>query len=256
MECLSDCDLWGSKYSDVLDDLELVGCFSDDFFPDFDTKVPDNRCAPFDVLGTEDTWQGKHPHKICINCRSRSMLNLMRWPMVQVLKNLNMPQLGMLARTCSSFRKSALRALEERAQELVVSRYFQESHLIKFINAFACFGWSMLITEFLTSPTVASWHAEELDAIFEHLCAFVQIEQVSLLHGLQPEAGRMWKTEGRKAMELFVADCVTLKVSFCKLLMHYDRDWLAIRKIMEVNAKLVSRTSWPLYAQSKPRGRS
>jgi len=73
-------------------------------------------------------------------------------------------QLGMLARTCRTFRKAALRALEEKAQELLVSRYFQESHLIKFIDAFACFGWAMSLTESLTPATVATWRAEELDA--------------------------------------------------------------------------------------------
>jgi hypothetical protein len=97
----------------------------------------------------------------------------------------------------------------------------------------------MSLTESLTPATVATWRAEELDAIFEHLVAFIQIDAASLLHGLQPEAARRWRIEGRQALELFVADCVTLKASFCKLLMHYDRAWLAIRKIIELNAKLV-----------------
>jgi hypothetical protein len=236
MECLGD---WEARYTDALDDLDPASCFPYDCFSDFTAKLPDRPCALFDVLGTEATWQGKHFHQIFINGRSRGMLNLVRWPMVQVFDKLSMPQLGLLARTCHSLRKAAQRAMEERAQELLVSRYFQESHLIKFIDAFACFGWAMSLTESLTPATVATWRAEELDAIFEHLVAFIQIEEVSLLHGLQPEAARRWKIEGRQTLELFVADCVTLKASFCKLLMHYDRAWLAIRKIMELNAKLV-----------------
>ncbi len=239
MECLGDWESWGSGCPDAMDGLQCTSCFSDSWLPDNIVQVTNKPCALFEVLGTEDTWQGKHFHQICINGRIRGMLNLVRWPMVQILSKLSMSQLGILARTCRTFRKAALRALEEKAQDLLVSRYFQESHLIKFIDAFACFGWAMSLTESLTPATVATWRAEELDAIFEHLVAFIQIEEVSLLHGLQPEAARRWKIEGRQTLELFVADCVTLKASFCKLLMHYDRAWLAIRKIMELNAKLV-----------------
>lgn len=260
MECLGDLESWGSECLDKLDCLEWAGGFSNSCFPDVTLLVANKPCALFEVLGTEETWQGKHFHQICINGRVRGMLQLMRWPMVQILSNLSMSQLGMLAQTCSSFRKPALRALEEKAQELLVSRYFQDSHLIKFIDAFACFGWAMSLTESLTPATVAVWRAEELDAIFEHLVAFLQIKEESLLIGLQPEAARRWMIEGRKTLELFVSDCVTSKASFCKLLMHYDRAWLAIRKIMELNAKRVMavlfqdssavvrkiKASWPL----------
>jgi hypothetical protein len=93
--------------------------------------------------------------------------------------------------------------LEERGQELLVSRYFQESQCMKFIEAFACFGWATSLTDFLTPATIANWRAEELDAIFEHLFSFVEIEGVSLLRGLQPEAARRWKIEGRQAFQLF-----------------------------------------------------
>jgi len=260
VDCLGDWETFNSRYTDALDDLEPS--FDDDAFPDLEDKSPDKPCLLFEVLCTEDAWQGKHFHRICLNGRSRGMLNLMRWPMVQVFKSLSMPQLCTLARTCRSLRKSSQRALEERAQELLVSRYFQESHLIRFIDAFACFGWARSLTEFLTPATVASWRAEELDAIFEHLMGFVQIDEVSLLHGLQPEAARRWKVQGRQAMELFVADCVASKASFCKLLMHYDRAWTAIRKILELNARSVLavlfhdcsavvrhiKASWPLVS--------
>ena len=244
MQCQTDWESWGSMDAGALDAVQLTGsfpdsCFPDNCFPDVAAKVPDKPCALFDVLGTEDTWQGKHFHKICINGRTRGMLNLVRWPMVQILSKLTMPQLGVLAMTCRSFRKPALRALEERGQELLVSRYFQESQCMKFIEAFACFGWATSLTDFLTPATIANWRAEELDAIFEHLFSFVEIEGVSLLRGLQPEAARRWKIEGRQAFQLFVDDCVASKATYCKMLMHYDRTWLSIRKIMEVNAKLV-----------------
>lgn len=230
---------WASMDAGALDDVQPTGCFPDNCFPYDVAKVPDKPCALFDVLGTEDTWQGKHFYQICINGRPRDMLNLLRWPLVHIISKLTMPQLGVLAMTCRSFRKPALCALEERAHKLLVSRYFDESQCSKFIDAFANYDWAMSLSGFLTPATIANWRAEELDAICQTLFSFVEIEGVSLLHGLQPEAARRWKTEGRRALQLFVDDCVTSKASFCKMLMHYNHTWLSIRKIMEMNANLL-----------------
>jgi len=240
-DCLGDFGLWKDDNAPAAFDCESSEDFCSEY--DSDTPVLDERrlssCALFDVLGTEDTWQGKLFFPVYLNNRSRGMLILMRWPMVAILQRLGLRELIMLASTCRSMRKSAARVLEEHAQLLLHKRYFQNTNLIKFLDAFACFGWAMSLTEFMTPATLRSWSVEELDAIFEHLIACVDMEAVSLLQGLQPAAFQRWRVEGRKALANFITDCVVQKPSFYKMLRHYDIAWKAVSLIMEENARLV-----------------
>ena len=246
-ECFGEVEAW--KDEDAVDCLK--SCSFDDFgYDSYDSdaatdncsedlqNLPQRACLLFDVLGTEDTWQGKQFSVFTLNGDTRGMLILMRWPMAAVLKHLNLRELCMLASTCRGMRQSATRVIEEQAQALL-ARYFQESNLSRFLDAFACFDWAMSLNGYLTPATLSSWRPEELDAKFDFHMACTQIEAVSLLQGLQPAAMQRWRVEGRKALDKFVSDCVVRKPSLLKMLRHYDSAWATVRSIIEENARLV-----------------
>lgn len=246
-ECIGELEPW--KFDDAVDGImaspfdefccdNSVSDAATDNCSEVLNNLPASSCLLFDVLGTEDTWQGKQFSVFTLNGDTRGILILMRWPMEAVLKHLDLRDLCILASTCRGMRRSATRAIEEQAQALL-ARYFQESNINKFLDAFACFDWAMSLSGFLTPATLSSWRPEELDAKFDFHMACMQIEAVSLIQGLQPAAMQRWRVEGRKALDKFVADCVVQKPSLLKVLRHYDSAWVTVRSIIEDNARLV-----------------
>jgi hypothetical protein len=157
-ECFGEVEPWKDDNAvyglkpDLLDDL-CYDSYDSDAATDNCSEdlqyLPKRACLLFDVLGTEDTWQGKHFFVVKLNSNSRGMLTLMHWPMAAVLKHLNLRELSMLASTCHGIRQSATRVMEDHAQPLLC-RYFQDTNLIKFLDVFACFCWSMWLSGFLT----------------------------------------------------------------------------------------------------------
>jgi hypothetical protein len=247
LDCSEDYNAWSPVFSEsCFDKMEAgLGFFDEaalDAHPSF--VSPAKPCLLLDILGTEETWQGKHYYLITLGGRTRGMLNLVQWPMVRVVSECSTPQLQQLAMTCRSLRKVALQILEGRAHDAIRRKYFTETQLIKFIDAFGCFGWAMSLTNWLTPRSVQEWREEELDAAYEELVVQIDIDEVAPLHGLMPQAARRWKVEGRGALQRFMRECVSGRPSYCKMLVHYDRAWGAIRNILELNANLVRTSSF------------
>jgi hypothetical protein len=116
-ECFGEVEPW--KDDDAVDGLK--SCLFDDFcYDSYDSdaatdngskdlqNLPKRACLLFDVLGTEDTWQGKQFSVFTLNSDTLGMLILMRWPMATVLKHLNLRELSMLGSTWRVLAATAL----------------------------------------------------------------------------------------------------------------------------------------------------
>jgi hypothetical protein len=206
---------------------------------------PDNIACPlFDVLGTEEAWQGKR--WLCSlghRASSRGVLLLMTWPVSNILRHVflscGISKLYMLAMTCRSFRDIALRLIEEHAQEEVTRLFFNDKQLHKFVDMFGCFSWALGLKQKMTATTLSVWDCRELDAAYEFLTQKLQIDEVSHLHGLKPMQAMCWKVSGRRALEDFMRDCITGDCCWRKVLFHYNKAWKMISDIFVANARVV-----------------
>lgn len=247
MELGDSCELnsqgvWPASQEDAAFD-DVQQCFFDESAFAHDELEP-QPCPMLDVFGPEDDWQGKRYIAVEYAGRVRGILCLHKWPMYHLLAMCSTQHLLMLATTCRRLRRAASRLLDTRAQDSISRKYFGDSQLINFVDAFGFFGWAMSLSNWLTTASMQTWRAEELNAAYDFLAQHVDIDEVEDLRGLRPHAALLWRVEGRRALENFIRDCVASPATHRKLLAHYDGAWKSIRKIMELNASLIKTRSF------------
>jgi len=249
---LDDADLnsqcaWPGLQDNQIFDSDLEGpMFDESELPNFThpCEPEPEPCHLLRVFGPEDEWRGKHYFAVEYAGKERGILCLQKWPMHHLLAMCSTQHLLMLASTCRTMRRATHKVLDARAHDDIASKYFGESQLIKFVDAFGFFGWAMSLSSWLNATDMRSWRAEELDAAYDFLAQKVDIDEVAHLRGLRPHAAMCWKVQGRKALENFISDCVAEQATHRKLLAHYDSAWKSIRKILELNASLLRARSF------------
>lgn len=202
-------------------------------------------CYFFEILGTEDTWQGRRFSTFRSSTGPRGMLQLVAWPVSNILKHVldscGIPHVYMMAMTCRSLRNVALRLIEEHAQDTLQRVFAGEQQLGKYVDSFGCFAWALRLRSWIPQASLTNWQQLELDAAYEFLISQVVIDETAHLVGLKPIAAMRWKAEGRRALGLFCKDCLTMPTAYRKILYHYRTAWAQVCDILNMNATMVRR---------------
>lgn len=205
-------------------------------------------CRFFDVLGTQDTWQGKRFNMFMSHSGPRGMLQLVKWPVVNILNNLldsgSVWHLCMVAMSCRCMRDVALAIIEEHSQEQLKRKFYDGRQLFRFVDSFAFFSWAYGLRSWMPAASLKKWQPRELDAAYDCLVARIVVDETSPFVGLTPYAAMRWKVEGRRAFELFCTDCLGSTVAYRKLLYHYNKAWVQVYKILEENATAIRRSEF------------
>jgi hypothetical protein len=218
-------------------------------------ELQQTPCPFLDVFGTQDTWQGRRFNMYNGSSGPRGMLQLVQWPVVNILRHVlqggGVQHLYMMAMTCRSWRDIALEHIEEHAQDTLQHNFANKQQLCKFVDSFGCFAWALRLRNFLPVTSLTNWQPCELDAAFDFLLAQVVIDETSHLVGLKPLAASRWKSEGRRAFELFLKDCLSSKGNYRRILYHYKKAWVQVRSILEFNATCLRRLQFKAHSSTR-----
>ena len=221
--------------NDADDDLEQLPCIPSHASTD-NAQAP---CVLLDVLGTQDTWQGKGYYVVDQGSKSKAMLVCLPWPVQFVLRACSIQELYRVGSTCRSLHTAAFRLIEERAEEQIHIRFFSDAKRVNFINLFGCFEWALSLKRVLTFNSLQNWNAADFDAAYNNVSARMCVKENEPLCGLKPVAVRQWKRLGRQALESFFKDCVASDHHFRKLLKHYSNAWASIMAVFNINADIL-----------------
>jgi hypothetical protein len=205
-------------------------------------KVPNM----FDVLGTENTWQGKMvwERAVCTAEGGESTekkIVLLTWPVLYILEHcalmMTYQALANVQATCKNFCHRTRRIAELRAISEIQKTFRNEQQIFKFCERFALFDFALQYRDMLNDQTLMSLCDEELQAMYNEQFDKIQMMAPLNWNNFAPGIEGMWKTFGCKAFLTFFKHSVIKKPSNVKLLMSYRKTWKVIMNIVGRNAK-------------------
>jgi hypothetical protein len=266
---------WGAHDELLFDDLPGAS------WPEQQEYLKDRCMRPtlniLDVLGTQDTWQGKQTLHIQRGKTERHLLKLSIWPMQLVLQACDVPTLYRLSATCTDFEIAAFTVIEQRVHQDTKRLFFDDSRCMKFLNLFGCYDWAQELQLMLTVNTLANLNEEELNVMYDikfnemqSACKPVysdaghaldaEVPENLHLKCLSPPAIDHWQKLGRCAFQDFFLCCIAARCSMRKKLSLFKRVWAALEGIFKLNAneqifcKYSSRSQRLLHVDVRLRG--
>ena len=184
------------------------------------------------VLGTQDTWQGKQTLHIQRGKTERHLLKLSIWPMQLVLQACDVPTLYRLSATCTDIEIAAFTVIDQRVHQAMKRLFFDDSKRMKFLNLFGCYSWAQDLQRMLTVNTLVNLDEDELNVMYD----LAAVPQNLHLKCLSPQAIDHWQKLGRCAFQDFFRGCIAARGSMRKQLSLFKRAWAALEKIFKLNA--------------------